>query len=150
MGTQAGVTTNPPSGAVSGQASTQMGTQAGATTNPPSGTVSGQTGTSTAMGGTSSDLQQKIEQAIKSDNTLANANIIVKVSDSNIELSGTATTGKDKQTARRIAQSFAGNRKVVDKITVNGRGNSGMGNKPSSTEKPPMSEKPPANPQPLV
>ena len=100
------------------------------------------------MGGTAqegSDLQQKIEQAIKSDNTLAKANIMVNVTDSNIELSGTATTGKEKQTARRIAQSFAGNHKVVDKITVGG-----MGNKPSSTEKPPMTEKPPATQPPLV
>ena len=58
-----------------------------------------------------------------------------------------ATAQEIKQTARRIAQSFAGNRKVVDKITVSGRGTS-MGTKPSSTEKP-MTEKPPATQPPV-
>jgi osmotically-inducible protein OsmY len=40
-----------------------------------------------------------------------------------IELSGSVPTGKEKITAKRIAQSYAGNRKVVDKMTVSGRGN---------------------------
>jgi len=40
-----------------------------------------------------------------------------------VELSGTAATGKEKQTAVRIAESYANNRKVVDHITVTGRGN---------------------------
>ena len=47
----------------------------------------------------------------------------MNVTDSAIELSGTVSTGKEKQTAERIAQSYAGNRKVVDRITVTGKGN---------------------------
>ena len=48
-----------------------------------------------------------------------------------IELSGTVATGKARQTAKRIAESYAGNRKVVDHITVSGKGQ-GMGSNPST------------------
>jgi osmotically-inducible protein OsmY len=47
-------------------------------------------------------------------------------------LSGSVATGKEKQTAKRIAQSFAGNRRVEDKITVTGQG-SNSANPPSGT-----------------
>ncbi len=64
---------------------------------------------------------------------------MVNVTDSNIELTGNVETGKERATAKRIAQSFAGNRKVVDKLNVLGKGgnpgaNSGssMSNSPSS------------------
>jgi osmotically-inducible protein OsmY len=42
----------------------------------------------------------------------------VNVTDTTVELTGTAATSKDKQTAKRIAQSYAGNRRLVDHITV--------------------------------
>jgi hypothetical protein len=52
---------------------------------------------------------------------------MVNVTDSGISLSGTVETGKEKQTAKRIAQSYAGSRKVEDNITVSGKGQgSGM------------------------
>jgi hypothetical protein len=54
---------------------------------------------------------------------LSSSNVNVNVTDSTIELSGTVATGKEKQTAERIAQSYAGNRKIVDRITVTGNGN---------------------------
>jgi hypothetical protein len=39
-------------------------------------------------------------------------------------LSGTAPSQKDRDEAKRIAQSFAGSRKVVDNVKVSGMGSS--------------------------
>jgi hypothetical protein len=92
-------------------------------------------------------LQSQIQGAIQNEPTLSGSNVNVNVTDTNIELSGTVPTGKEKQTAKRIAQSYAGNRKVVDRLTVTGRGNganvnpSGAAGSSSST---PMSEQNPA------
>ena len=85
-------------------------------------------------------VQEQIKTALHNEPTLHNDTVNVNVTDSTIELSGTVQTGKEKQTARRIASSFAGNRRVRDRITVSGRGNatssnpnsSSMGNNPSS------------------
>jgi osmotically-inducible protein OsmY len=72
----------------------------------------------------SSSLQTQIDAALKKEPTLSNSNVVVNVTDSAVELSGSVATGKEKQTAKRIAQSFAGNRRVEDKITVTGQGSS--------------------------
>jgi osmotically-inducible protein OsmY len=88
------------------------------------GSMSG-SGAPTPAVGASSDatsLKSQIDNAIQSEPTLSGANIQVMVSDSNITLMGSAPTGKEKQTAKRIAQSYAGNRRVLDNITVGGRG----------------------------
>src|SRR2546426_23730 len=71
----------------------------------------------------SATLQTTIQDKLKSEPLLSSSNVNVNVTDSTIELSGTVSTGKEKQTAERIAQSYAGNRKVVDRITVTGKGN---------------------------
>ncbi len=89
----------------------------------------------------SSDLQAQIQKALQDQNLNG---INVNVTDSTIELSGSAATGKDRREAMQIAQSYAGNRKVVDNITVSGRGygaDQGKSEKPSGN--PPMSENPP-------
>ena len=57
---------------------------------------------------------------------MSSDNVNVTVSDDSIDLSGTVATGKERQTARRIAQSYAGNRKVKDHITVSGKGADNM------------------------
>jgi hypothetical protein len=72
----------------------------------------------------SATLQTTIQDKLKSEPLLSSSTVNVNVTDSTIELSGTVATGKEKQTAERIAQSYAGNRKVVDRITVTGNGNS--------------------------
>ena len=46
----------------------------------------------------------------------------MNVTDDSIELNGTAPSAKDRDEAKRIAQSFAGNRKVVDNLKVSGSG----------------------------
>ncbi len=110
-------TDQPPAGQTSGsQASgSQAGTQSGAQQSTTGGLAAG----GQTVGG---DLQSQIQTAIKNESTLATSNINVNVTDSEIELTGAVSTGKEKQTAKRIAQSYAGNRKVVDHITVTGKG----------------------------
>ena len=78
-----------------------------------------------------STLQNQIQTAIKNEPTLVNDAITVSVTDSAVELSGTASSKKERQTARRIAQSYANNRKVTDHITVSG--NSSTTTQPDST-----------------
>lgn len=67
-------------------------------------------------------LQGQIQTAFKNDPTLANENVNVNVTEETIELSGSVPTGKAKQTAERITESYEGNRKVIDHITIAGRG----------------------------
>ena len=73
----------------------------------------------TAGGSQGETLQSEIENAYSKEPTLANSSIGVKVTPSEIQLSGKAENSKQKATARRIAQSYANNRRVVDKVTVN-------------------------------
>lgn len=120
---------------VSGSATGVTGASTGA-----SGSATGVTGQSTGVTGTTSgtsatgttsstmtteqggDVQGRIENAIKAEPTLTGSNVMVNVTGDTVELSGSVPTGKEKQTANRIASSFAGNLKVVDRITVTGRG----------------------------
>jgi len=96
------------------------GTTAGATAGQTTGTTAATTGATGSTASETSDLQGKIENALKAEPTLSSSSVMVNVSGDNIELSGSVPSGKQKQTAKRIAQSFAGNRKVVDRITVTG------------------------------
>lgn len=75
----------------------------------------------------SSSLQQQLDQAYQSEPSLNGSKINVAVSDSQVQLTGSVPTNKDKITAERIAKSYAGNRKVVDKVSVGG-GNSSSQN----------------------
>lgn len=59
-------------------------------------------------------LRQQIEDALEGDPALAASHISVNVTDSQIELSGTVPTSRDKDNVRRIAQSYGNNRQVVD------------------------------------
>jgi len=64
----------------------------------------------------------QVQNALQKEPTLSNDNITVSVTDDTIELNGTVSSGKEKQTAKRIAQSYAGNRKVKEHLTVSGQG----------------------------
>jgi len=66
-------------------------------------------------------LQGQIQQALQNETTLSNDKVGVNVTDTEIELTGNVATNKDKQTAKRIAQSYAGNRKVVDHLKITGK-----------------------------
>ena len=67
------------------------------------------------------ELSQSIEKALKNEPTLTHSQVQAGVGPDRITLSGTVPSGKDRQTAMRIAKSFAGDRKVVDKLTVVGQ-----------------------------
>jgi Flp pilus assembly secretin CpaC len=67
---------------------------------------------------------------------LTSSNISVDVASDTITLNGTAPSQKDRDEAKRIAQSFAGSRKVVDNVKVSGSGagsSSDMSSTPNSS-----------------
>src|SRR5947209_6443140 len=70
----------------------------------------------TATSGT--DVQGQIQDALKKDPTLSNANITVSVTDDAVELNGTVASNDEKKAAKKIAKSYAGNRKIKDSLTV--------------------------------
>jgi BON domain len=72
----------------------------------------------------SASLKGQLDQAYQSEPSLSGSNIQVEVTDTAIQLSGSVPTAKEKTTAKRIAQSYSGNRKVVEKLAVTGRTNS--------------------------
>src|SRR3954470_8116601 len=104
-------------GSIAGNTSAASGTQSG--TLPSSD----QSAAASSSGSDSASLQSTIQEKLKSEPMLSSSSVNVNVTDATIELSGTVATGKEKQTSERIAQSYAGNRKVVDRITVTGNGN---------------------------
>src|SRR2546423_2230078 len=71
------------------------------------------------------DVQTQIETAIKNDPALGSDNITVTVSEKTIELNGTVASKKDRQAAKKIAEQYAGNRKVKDHLTVSSSGHTG-------------------------
>jgi hypothetical protein len=68
----------------------------------------------------SASLQQQLDQAYQSEPSLSGSKINVDVNDSQVQLTGSVPTSKDKITAERIAKSYAGNRKVLNKVSVAG------------------------------
>ncbi len=133
--------------ATGGVAGAQTSVTGQASTTLPGAQTSTQTGVGLGVGGQTTatvggDVQTQIKNAFKNEPTLASTSVAINVTDTSIELSGTVPTGKEKQTARRIAESYAGNRKVVDRITVTGRGRDSMNEKPPDTSKPPSQTEP--------
>jgi hypothetical protein len=90
-------------------------------------------------------LQNQIQIALQNEPTLRNDNLNVAVTDSTIELSGNVQNSREKQTARRIASSFAGNRRVRDRITLSGKGSAVSSPNPNGLDANPATN---ANPNP--
>jgi hypothetical protein len=65
-------------------------------------------------------VRQNIEAALQKDPTLKGTPLTVTVTNDTVELTGIANSGRERTAARRIAQSFAGNLRVKDRITVAG------------------------------
>jgi hypothetical protein len=103
--------TPPATGGVAGSASSSA-TQNSSAETSPSGVA--------AM--TDSDLESQIQNALSKEPTLSGDSTHVTVSGDTIELAGNVTTGKEKITATRIVQSYAGSKKVVNHLTVGGGG----------------------------
>jgi osmotically-inducible protein OsmY len=134
--TASGNTAPSAAGSIAGNTSAASGTQTSSGSTSPSGSSSlpasdqSSSAASTPQSSASGDsatLQSTIQDKLKNEPLLSSSSVNVNVTESAIELSGTVATGKEKQTAERIAQSYAGNRKVVDRITVTGNGNGSSG-----------------------
>ena len=122
-------------------------------------------------------IQSEIQNALAQQGTLSGSNIQVNVTDTNVELTGTVATPDQKQAAERIAGSYAGNRRVMNHITVSSLNGQTGGPTPGTTtqpqtmpgqggvnpqtpprqtsppqqqQNPPMSETPPPQPQPQL
>jgi hypothetical protein len=67
------------------------------------------------------DLQSQIQNALNKEPTLTGDTTHVAVSSDSIDISGSVSNSKDKITATRIVQSFAGSKKVVSHLTIGGK-----------------------------
>jgi osmotically-inducible protein OsmY len=101
-------------------------------------------GSSAAAG--SDQVKSDIQTAFRNEPTLTSSNITVSVSDDSIELNGSAPSAKDRDEAKRIAQSFAGNRRVVDNVKVAGA-DSAPASTPNSSSTPSPNPESPAVPK---
>lgn len=73
--------------------------------------------------GDNQELCGKIMNGLRAQPALASSSFDVEVSDSRIEISGSVPTAREKEIARRIAQSYGNNRSVVDtKVAVRNAG----------------------------
>jgi hypothetical protein len=63
-------------------------------------------------------VQEQIQQGLNSEPALSNSKVSVKTNEDSVVLSGTVESERQHELALRIAQSYAGDRKVVDKIIV--------------------------------
>jgi hypothetical protein len=124
----------------------QPTTAAPSTTGGVAGTASSTTAQTPAVenltGGvsamTDSDLQSQIQSALSKEPTLSGDSARVNVSRETIELAGAVGTNKEKITATRIVQSYAGSKKLVNRLTIGGRSA-----QPGSRDKDTASPKPP-------
>ena len=67
---------------------------------------------------TSTEVQQQIQSKIESEPDLAGATLKVKVTSDAVTLAGTVADKSQHQAVRRIAESYAGPRKIVDQIRI--------------------------------
>jgi hypothetical protein len=63
-------------------------------------------------------VEQQITQRLSSEPALAKSNVDAKVDENSVVLTGTLDTETQHDLAVRIAQSYAGDRKIVDKIKI--------------------------------
>jgi osmotically-inducible protein OsmY len=116
-GTQAGTASMGQAGASSSTApSINPGTTPGSNAGGTAATSQGESAGTTLPDNAS--LQEQLQSAFKNDPNLRKSEVATNVTDDTIELTGTVATGKDRQAAKAIAESYAGNRKVVDHLTV--------------------------------
>jgi len=64
------------------------------------------------------EVQQQIQQGLNSEPMLHNSNVGVHVDENSVILTGTVSSEEQHDLALRIAQSYAGDRKIVDKIKL--------------------------------
>ncbi|MGC2694804.1 MAG: BON domain-containing protein [Candidatus Angelobacter sp.] len=160
-GTPAPSSTTSPTGQVNPAGTAQTP----ATAQSPSGTTGGVAGAAsssatqnsaadTSAGGvaamTDSDLESQIQNALSKEPTLTSDSVHATVSGDTIELAGKVSTSKEKVTATRIVQSYAGSKKVVNHLTVGGGKTSSSGAGHENRDNIPLSgtTNPASNPEP--
>jgi hypothetical protein len=67
---------------------------------------------------TTAEVQQQIQDKIDNEPGLMDARLKAKVTNTTVSLSGTVSDETQHKAARRIAESYAGSRKIVDNIRV--------------------------------
>jgi hypothetical protein len=66
-------------------------------------------------------VQRQIQEKLIAEPALANTNVEVKTTDKSVTLTGSVDRERQHDLALRIAQSYAGDRKIVDKIKIRGQ-----------------------------
>jgi BON domain len=126
-GAQSKAGTPVPAGTAPSAAGGVAGSASSSTAQSPD--VQDSTGGVSAM--TDSDLQSQIQNALSKEPTLTGDSARVNVSGDTVELAGTVGTNKEKITATRIVQSYAGSKKLVNKLVIGRRSEK---TSPSSTD----------------
>ena len=67
------------------------------------------------------EVQQQIQKGLNSEPMLRNSDVGVQVNENSVILTGTVDSELQHDLALRIAQSYAGDRKIVDKIKLTQR-----------------------------
>lgn len=73
------------------------------------------------QGLSAAQVKQQIQDKLNSEPALANTKVGVKTNDKSVTLTGSVDTERQHDLALRIAQSYAGDRKIVDKIKLRGQ-----------------------------
>jgi osmotically-inducible protein OsmY len=66
-------------------------------------------------------IEQHIQDMLNSEPALADTDLAVKADDQSVTITGIVDTEAQHDVALRIAQSYAGDRKIVDQIKVRGQ-----------------------------
>ena len=66
----------------------------------------------------SAQIQRQIQDKLNSESALSKAKLGVKADDQSVTLTGTVDSDTQHDLALRIARSYAGDRKIVDRIEV--------------------------------
>jgi hypothetical protein len=64
------------------------------------------------------EATRQIQQGLKSEPALRDSDIAVKVDQASVTLTGTVHTDDQHELALRIARSYAGDRKIIDKLKL--------------------------------
>jgi hypothetical protein len=121
-------------GGIAGSASANTVQNQDAQTSGEQSPNTQETGGVSAM--TDSDLQTQIQGALSKEPTLTGDSPHVSVSGDSIELAGAVNTNKEKITASRIVQSYAGSKKLVNNLTISGKPDTEKGTAPTASKPP--------------
>jgi hypothetical protein len=69
---------------------------------------------------TTPEVEKLVQKGLRSDPALANSKIVARATDASIVMSGKVSDENQHRTALLIAKSCAGEREIIDRITVGG------------------------------